>query len=145
MRTFTNQQIENLTEAQIELMSGAELASVYNVLAQKLGIGTIKKFTDRPTGIKRVLAIVATAKAAAAKNAAKPAKPAKPAKSAAKADRKASVSGTIQSLISAGKTNAEIWDDVKVQFNMDDSKKYYPAWNRSMMVRKGLIAKSVAA
>jgi hypothetical protein len=142
MRTFTNQQIENLTEAQIELMSGAELASVYNVLAQKLGIGTIKKFTDRPTGIKRVLAIVATAKAAAAKNAAKPAKPAK---SAAKADRKASVSGTIQSLISAGKTNAEIWDDVKVQFNMDDSKKYYPAWNRSMMVRKGLIAKSVAA
>jgi hypothetical protein len=139
MRTFTNQQIENLTEAQIELMSGAELASVYNVLAQKFGVGTIKKFTDRPTGIKRVLAIVAAAKSAAAK------KVAKPAKSAAKADRKVSVSGAIQSLISAGKTNAEIWDDVKVQFNMDDSKKYYPAWNRSMMVRKGLIAKSVAA
>ena len=138
MRTFTIQQIENLTEAQIELMSGGELAASYNALAQKLGIGTIKKFTDRPTGIKRLLAIVNTAKAAAAKNASKPAK------SAAKAERKASVSGTIQQLIVAGKSNVEIWGIIKPQFGLDESKKYYPAWNRSMMVRKGLTPQASA-
>ncbi|CAB4142864.1 hypothetical protein UFOVP1414_20 [uncultured Caudovirales phage] len=141
MRTFTIQQIENLTEAQIELMSGGELAASYNALAQKFGVGTIKKFTDRPTGIKRLLAIVNAAKAAAAKNASKSAKPAK---SAAKAERKASVSGTIQQLIVAGKSNVEIWGIIQPQFGLDESKKYYPAWNRSMMVRKGLTPQASA-
>ena len=97
----------------------------------------VQRFREPLKFFSKKLKIV-VAKAAAAKNASKPAK------SAAKAERKASVSGTIQQLIVAGKSNVEIWGIIKPQFGLDESKKYYPAWNRSMMVRKGLTPQASA-
>lgn len=50
------------------------------------------------------------------------------------------VSAAIVKMILAGKSNEEIWNSVKVEFNLDDSKKYYPAWNRSNLRRLGKIS-----
>jgi hypothetical protein len=38
----------------------------------------------------------------------------------------------------AGKTNEEVWNVIKAQFNLDDKKKGYPAWYRANLKRKGL-------
>jgi hypothetical protein len=43
----------------------------------------------------------------------------------------------IRRMIRAGSSNAEIWEVVKKQFNLDDKKKYYPAWYRFDLRRKG--------
>lgn len=51
--------------------------------------------------------------------------------------KKETISGVICQLIMGGKTNKEIWGIVKSKFNLDDTKKYYPAWNRSQMIRDG--------
>lgn len=53
----------------------------------------------------------------------------------AKAPR-VSIGSTVRSLIEAGKTNAEIWPIIKKQFNLDDNKKWYPAWYRSDQARR---------
>lgn len=50
---------------------------------------------------------------------------------------KESVSSVCQQLILAGKTNAEVWAVIKVQFKLSDDKKYYPNWNRSFLKRTG--------
>jgi hypothetical protein len=74
--------------------------------------------------------------------AAKPAKSAKPA--AAKKEKvvKAAartVSAVARELIVAGKTNLEVWAVIQKEFDLDDSKKSYPAWYRSDCKRKGLV------
>jgi hypothetical protein len=42
-----------------------------------------------------------------------------------------------RALIRAGKSNAEVWEVIKVQFNLDDKKKHYPGWYRGDMRKKG--------
>ena len=43
----------------------------------------------------------------------------------------------VRTLISAGHTNAEIFDALKRFKDFDDSKSYYPAWNRWAMRKEG--------
>lgn len=82
-------------------------------------------------------------KQAAAPKAEKPAKKeaaAKPAKKeATKREAARAVSTVARELIVAGKTNAEVWAIIQKEFNLDDSKKSYPAWYRSDCKRKGLV------
>lgn len=70
------------------------------------------------------------------------AKPAK-AKSAPKSEKqpttKRTVSTAARELIVAGKTNLEVWAIIQKEFDLDDSKKSYPAWYRSDCKRKGLV------
>ena len=40
-------------------------------------------------------------------------------------------------LILDGMTNAEVWDEIRVRFDLPDSARYYPAWNRSDLRRRG--------
>lgn len=49
------------------------------------------------------------------------------------------VSTVARELIVAGKTNLEVWAVIQKEFDLDDSKKSYPAWYRSDCRRKGLI------
>ena len=84
------------------------------------------------------------------KSVAKPAatKEEKPAKKAAKPKaelRKVTETPTpkegkgafIRRLISLGYTNAEIWADIVVRYELDEGKKYYPGWYRYDMRRQG--------
>ena len=90
-------------------------------------------------------------KAVAAKVESKPAvaKEAKVAKSArCDADtvveakpKKLGISATARELILSGKTNQEVWEVLKKQFDLDDSKKHYPTWYRCEMKRTGLLPK----
>jgi hypothetical protein len=50
------------------------------------------------------------------------------------------ITNTIKTLILDGKSNKEIWDIVQPQFDMDDTKRHYPAWYRSQMKRKGQLS-----
>jgi len=58
---------------------------------------------------------------------------------AAKKDSKRTVSTVARELIVAGKTNLEVWAVIQKEFDLDDSKKSYPAWYRSDCKRKGLV------
>jgi hypothetical protein len=72
----------------------------------------------------------------------KAAKATRPAAAAAAAETKrASISQLARALILAGKTNQEVWAELKQQFNLDDSKKHYPTWYRCEMKRRGLLPK----
>lgn len=79
--------------------------------------------------------------------AAKPAKAKAKAKSAPKAEKQPAakreaartVSTVARELIVAGKTNLEVWVVIQKEFDLDDSKKSYPAWYRSDCKRKGLV------
>lgn len=53
--------------------------------------------------------------------------------------KKVGVSSVARDLILAGKTNQEVWEVLKEQFNLDDSKRHYPTWYRCEMKRKGMI------
>ncbi len=55
--------------------------------------------------------------------------------------KKAGISATARELILSGKTNQEVWEVLKQQFNLDDSKKHYPTWYRCEMKRTGLLPK----
>jgi len=46
------------------------------------------------------------------------------------------VSGFTRALILNGADNNEVWKQLKAEFNLDDSKRHYPAWYRSEMKRK---------
>jgi hypothetical protein len=77
----------------------------------------------------------------------KPVEAAKPAatkatkKAAEPKVKKAGISATARELILAGKTNQEVWEVLKQQFDLDDSKKHYPTWYRCEMKRTGLLPK----
>ena len=51
--------------------------------------------------------------------------------------KRTGISATARELILAGKTNQEVWAELKQQFDLDDSKKHYPTWYRCEMKRKG--------
>ncbi len=55
--------------------------------------------------------------------------------------KKMGISATARELILSGKTNQEVWEALKQQFNLDDSKKHYPTWYRCEMKRTGLLPK----
>lgn len=55
--------------------------------------------------------------------------------------KKTGISATARELILAGKTNQEVWEVLKQQFSLDDSKKHYPTWYRCEMKRTGLLPK----
>ncbi len=55
--------------------------------------------------------------------------------------KKTGISATARELILSGKTNQEVWEVLKQQFNLDDSKKHYPTWYRCEMKRTGLLPK----
>jgi hypothetical protein len=55
--------------------------------------------------------------------------------------KKLGISATARELILSGKTNQEVWETLKQQFNLDDSKKHYPTWYRCEMKRTGLLPK----
>lgn len=56
------------------------------------------------------------------------------------AGKRPSVSGRCQELILAGRALDEVWSTVKAEFQLDDAKKHYPAWNRAMLIRTGRLA-----
>jgi len=53
---------------------------------------------------------------------------------------KRTVSSVCRTLIAEGKTNEEVWETVRLLFDLPDSKKSYPAWYRADMKKKGLIS-----
>lgn len=129
---FTIETAAALTESQIELLTGPQLAQAYNVLAPKANVAPIKKFTDRATGIKRLLPVVKLVHDRLAASAAVKPTSKKAAKvEAPTAERPMSLSATIRALIQAGKSNAEIMAEAQ----LPASKKHYPQWYRSEMVR----------
>ena len=76
-------------------------------------------------------------KAAAAAAVIPPAKPAKAKKEAG--EKRVTVSSVARELILKGLDNQKIFDQLHEQFGLDVSKKWYPAWYRSDMRRKGLL------
>ena len=56
---------------------------------------------------------------------------------AAAETKRTGISAAARALILAGKTNQEVWAELKQQFNLDDSKKHYPTWYRCELKRKG--------
>lgn len=48
---------------------------------------------------------------------------------------KQSVASVVRGLVAAGKTNAEIWEVIKPQFNLGDDKRHYPGWYRNQQLR----------
>jgi len=62
-------------------------------------------------------------------------------KTEAPKEKKLGISATARELILSGKTNQEVWEALKQQFNLDDSKKHYPTWYRCEMKRTGLLPK----
>jgi len=53
---------------------------------------------------------------------------------------KRTVSSVCRTLIAEGKTNEEVWEAVRLLFDLPDTKKSYPAWYRAdMKKKKGLI------
>jgi hypothetical protein len=51
------------------------------------------------------------------------------------------ISATARALILDGKTNQEVWEVLRTQFGLDQSKRHYPTWYRCEMKRKGLLPK----
>ena len=56
-----------------------------------------------------------------------------------KPERKTTVGAVCRELITKGKTNAEIWAVIEPRFSMPAKRKYFPAWYRFDMKRKGLL------
>lgn len=77
----------------------------------------------------------------ATKITAAPKKPAKAKKQPKKDPTKRTVTEAIKSMLLEGLTNLSIWEVVKEEFNLDDSKRHYPAWYRSSMKRNGQLPK----
>jgi hypothetical protein len=101
----------------------------YNDFIEKLSNGTL--------GVHVAKAQMYLNAKAAPKAKAKAAK-----KPAAPKATKETVSSVARELIRAGKTNAEVFAVLQSKFNLDDSKKGYPAWYRSDLARKGEVIKA---
>jgi hypothetical protein len=62
-------------------------------------------------------------------------KPKRTKKAAVKKVHRITVSAVARALIRQGKSNEQVWETLKSQFKLDDSKKYYPTWYRSELKR----------
>jgi hypothetical protein len=49
-----------------------------------------------------------------------------------------SIADAVRRMVRAGKSNAEIWSDIQPSFGLSADKKWYPAWYRAEMKRKGI-------
>lgn len=49
------------------------------------------------------------------------------------------LSGDVRRMIIEGRSNKEIWEEIKIDWKLDDTKKHYPTWYRCEMKRKGLL------
>ena len=147
-KTFTARAATQLTEDQINDLTGPELVAAFNAMSEMAKVKPIKKFSDRATADKRVrqlrkqvgvmflerdLADADTPPSAKAKRATS--KPARPV-----VTRPETVSGRCQDLINQGLTNDAVWAVVQPEFKLGLEKRGYPAWNRSMMARKAKAA-----
>ena len=108
--------------------SGTESGFYVDVVAAEASLKPVKKTQDKPK----------------AKTQDKPKAKAKPVVSdeheepaETRSTSGKSISKIIQGMILSGMSNQQIWDVMKQQYGLDDSKKYYPAWNRSEMRRSG--------
>lgn len=117
-----------VTRDDVELMTIKQLTSLYNDFCQIANKTPIAKFKDKETGIKRVMELVELKARQDAE------KPVTAIPSFVKVA--GSVSGMIQQMIADGATNEEIWPAVQERFHLDDSKKTYVNWNRTMLKRK---------
>lgn len=104
----------------IEVMSDGKFAC--HIARAEMHLESLKKAAEKPAKAE---------KPTASKKAAKTEKPTK--------ETKRTVSSVARDLIVAGKTNAEVWEVISKEFNLDDGKKGYPAWYRADCKRKGLI------
>lgn len=66
----------------------------------------------------------------------KPVKSPKPVAAA----KSSGISAMARSMIADGYSNQEIWEKLKSEFKLDDSKKHYPTWYRCEMKRKAAAA-----
>lgn len=66
----------------------------------------------------------------------KPAKSPKPVAAA----KSSGISAMARSMIADGYSNQEIWEKLKSEFKLDNSKKHYPTWYRCEMKRKAATA-----
>lgn len=51
--------------------------------------------------------------------------------------KRVTVSSMARDMILRGKTNEQVWDALKSNFKLDDSKKHYPGWYRAALKRSG--------
>ena len=121
------------TPDQLIKMTITELTAAYNELP---GVKPIKKFETKLKGIERYVAAAPKVLAAAPKVLAAAPKVLAAAPKVPASEKGRGVSGRCRELILQGLPNSEIWSIIQPEFNLDDSKKYYPAWNRSDMARK---------
>ena len=135
------------TEAQVELMTGKQLADTFNSLADEANLPPVKKFSDRPAGIKRVLQAIAVVEMQRTKNKVPEVtkKAVKAQAAAAKAPKdpgkpKVTITSVAKAAILAGDTNEKVWAKLQNQFGLPDSRKNYPAWYRAAMKRSGELA-----
>ena len=56
------------------------------------------------------------------------------------ATKSSGISAMARSMIADGYSNQEIWEKLKSEFKLDDSKKHYPTWYRCEMKRKAAAA-----
>lgn len=149
------------TNAEVELMTPAQLVTSYNALAEKVGQKTVKKFETRAVGVKRLSAVVDALRAAVEKvGAERQAAPTpeiekiqapiapngskvRPAKANGHVvDKKPSFASRCRELIAEGKTNAEVWAVLAPEFGYDEKtavQRTHPGWHRSDMKRRGVV------
>lgn len=116
-------------------------------LLRKLGINSrdynlfIEKMTDGQFACKVAMAEMHIESLKNPKPVAEASKAKVTKKTAEPKAKKTGISATARELILSGKTNQEVWEVLKQQFNLDDSKKHYPTWYRCEMKRTGLLPK----
>jgi len=101
-----------------------------------------KKTTTKKTAAKKT-----TTKKTAAKKTSKKTTKKTAAKKTTKKEEKSSrrtVSSVARELIRQGQTNAQIWKALDEEFAIGETKKHYPSWYRSKMVRDGELTKAQA-
>lgn len=64
-----------------------------------------------------------------------------PVAAAPKPEKRQSISQLAEELLLAGRTNPEVWAELKAKFRLGDDKKHYPSWFRSRLRRQGRLAK----
>lgn len=62
--------------------------------------------------------------------------PPKKSQATVKAATRVTVAGVVRGLVTAGKTNEEIWAIIQPQFRLRDDQRHYPGWYRNQQTRK---------
>jgi len=136
------------TNAVVDVSSDGDKTPLW-ALACKTPVKKVRKSAPKKAAKKvaKKAAKKTPAKKAAKKTPAK--KKAAPAKKSdrkprARADGKASVSARSVDLIRQGKTNAQVFVILQKEYDLPETKKHYPSWYRSKLVRDGVMTKAQA-